>query len=76
MKIIIPKWIGIKPVPKIETYLKFGFVLTEIESYFCPRCEGRLNAGPDYQPEYCSKCGQKVNFEGVEWKKDKTLGYK
>lgn len=64
-----------KPIPKIETYLKYGFVLTEHECHFCPRCGQMLNAGPNYQPWCCDKCGQRITFNGVEWKSERTLGY-
>jgi hypothetical protein len=64
-----------KPVPKLETYLKFGYVAMERECHLCPRCGSVLNAGPDYQPHYCSQCGQRVDFEGVEWKEERELGY-
>lgn len=73
---IMPKWIGVKPASKVETYLKYGFVIVETEHHYCPRCKRILNAGPNYQPKYCSECGQKVKFDGIEWKKEKELGYK
>ncbi len=64
-----------KPVSKIETYLKFGFVITECENHYCPRCGSILSAGPNYQPRYCDQCGQKVSFKGIEWREEKMLGY-
>ncbi len=64
-----------KPVPKAETYLKYGFVMIEHESYLCPTCSHVLNAGPNYQPRYCDQCGQKVTFAGIKWKEDQELGY-
>ena len=64
-----------KPISRKRTYLKFGFVITETESYYCPTCSHVLNAGPGYQPRYCSQCGQRVTFDGIAWKKEKTLGY-
>ena len=64
-----------KPIPRIRTYLKYGFVITENEYHHCPRCNNILNAGPNYQPKYCDQCGQKLNFSRVEWKEEKTLGY-
>lgn len=64
-----------KPVPMMETYLKYGFVITEHQCYCCPRCGKPLNAGPQFQPKYCSECGQHVDFKGVKWKKDRELGY-
>lgn len=33
------------------------------------------NAGPDYQPDYCSKCGQHVNCSDVPWEEEVQLGY-
>ena len=41
----------------------------------CPRCNHILNAGPDYQPDYCSKCGQHVNCSDVPWEEEVQLGY-
>lgn len=64
-----------KPIPRIRTYLKYGFVITDQECHHCPRCNHILNAGPNYQPKYCDQCGQKLNFSGVKWKKDKEVGY-
>lgn len=69
------KRIAMKPFKRTETYLKYGFVITEHERYYCPRCRKILNAGPQYQPKYCSECGQKVTFKKVEWKKDRELGF-
>lgn len=64
-----------KPIVRKSTYLKYGFVLTEHENLYCPRCNHILNAGPDYQPNYCNQCGQKISFAGVIWKEDKELGF-
>ena len=64
-----------KPIPKMGTYLKFGFVITEHESYLCPTCGHILSAGPNYQPRYCDQCGQRVSFSGIEWKEDRELGF-
>lgn len=64
-----------KPIPRIKTYLKYGLVITEHEYQHCPRCNHILNVGPNYQPKYCDQCGQKLDFSGVKWKKDKELGY-
>lgn len=64
-----------KPVSRLESYLKYGFVRTEHESYYCPKCANILNAGPDYQPQYCSQCGCKLDFTGIEWRKDRELGF-
>jgi len=72
---MLPKWVGAKPIPRIETYLKFGFVITEHERYDCPRCRKVLNAGPNYQPNYCSYCGQKIKFNGIKWREDRELGF-
>lgn len=62
-----------KPVKKTGTYIKFGFVVMEHEYYCCPRCGGTLNAGPGYQPNYCDKCGQKVDFRETVWTEEKEL---
>lgn len=65
-----------KPIQRMNTYLKFGFVIMEHEEHLCPRCKSVLNAGPDYQPKYCDQCGQKISFKGTVWKEEKHLGYK
>lgn len=72
---LIPKFVAKRPVIKTGTYSKFGFVLTLHEFCCCPRCRNVLNAGPDYQPNYCDKCGQKINFSNVKWKKEQTIGF-
>jgi len=69
------KNIARKPIPKMETYLKYGFVITEHEKHLCPRCKSVLNAGPNYQPRYCDQCGQRISFSSVKWKEDRELGY-
>lgn len=69
------KWIARKTVPKILTYLKYGFVVTEHDVYCCPACGKILNAGPSYQPGHCGRCGQRVTFAGVEWREDREKGY-
>lgn len=74
-KVWTPKGISRKPVVRTETYLKYGFVITECEKYLCPRCGSILNAGPNYQPRYCDQCGQRVSFKEAEWKEEKTLGF-
>lgn len=66
---------GKRPIKKVGTYLKYGFVITEHESFLCPGCGNCLNAGPGYQPEFCNRCGQHINFDGIGWKKDKVLGF-
>lgn len=71
---LVLKSIARKPISKTEIYLKYGFVVTEHEKHLCPKCKSVLNAGPDYQPNYCSQCGQRVSFNGIEWKADKEIG--
>lgn len=63
------------PISKTGTYLKYGFVIMEKESYFCPRCGSVLNTDPNYQPKYCEQCQQKINFSGIEWKEERMLGF-
>ncbi len=69
------KWIARKPLERRMRYRKFGFVITEHQCFNCPRCGGILNAGPNYQPRYCGRCGQKIDFSGAGWKEDRYLGY-
>ena len=56
-----------KPILKKSEYLKYDFVIMEREDCLCPKCGNILNAGPGYQPRYCSWCGQRI--------KDKQLGF-
>ncbi len=63
------------PLPKTQTYLKYGFVITEHDIFCCPNCKRALDAGPNYQPRYCDQCGQRVTFEGTEWRGDRKKGY-
>lgn len=72
---MLHKFIAKKPSAGTLKYLKYGFVITEHYCYSCPRCGRILNAGPNYQPGYCERCGQKINFSGAEWKEDRQLGY-
>lgn len=74
-RIWIPKGVARRPIAKTKSYLKYGFVITECEVYHCPKCGGVLNAGPGYQPRHCSQCGQRVSFDGVGWKQERTLGF-
>lgn len=71
---MIFKEIARKPEREVSNYLKYGFVVMECVRYSCPRCSSVLNAGPNYQPRYCDKCGQKVSFKGIEWEPEKELG--
>lgn len=64
-----------KPIVKSRRYLKYGFAVMEQEQCLCPRCGDILNAGPNYQPGYCSRCGQRIDFAGMQWKEDKQLGF-
>lgn len=75
MMLALFKGLARKPVPKLEIYLKFGYVATECERHLCPRCGNALSAGPNYQPHYCDQCGQRVDFKGIEWKEERELGY-
>ena len=72
---MIPKFVARSPVIKNGTYKKFGFVVTLSQYCYCPRCNHILNAGLDYQPKYCDRCGQRVDCSNVSWKEDVTLGY-
>lgn len=65
---------GSKPIIRTERYLKYGFVKTECEMYYCPKCNHTLNAGPNYQPIFCSDCGQQVDFSGVIWTEERGIG--
>lgn len=67
------KGIAREPISKIETYLKFGVVITETERHYCPRCGHRLNVGPDYQCRYCDQCGQRLTLDRIKWKEEKEL---
>jgi ribosomal protein L37AE/L43A len=68
------KEIARKPIPKMGTYTRFGFVIVRHEYHQCPRCKNTLNAGPNYQPKYCDQCGQKVDFSGTVWKAEEEIG--
>lgn len=71
----MPRFIARKPIVKTGTYNKFGFVITLHEFCCCPKCKSILNAGPEYQPNYCDNCGQKIDFSDVVWKEEKSIGY-
>ena len=67
----------IAKTPKEQTkrYLKYGFVITEYQALSCPACGHTLNAGPQFQPNYCSECGQKLSYKGIAWRPEKFIGY-
>ncbi len=69
------KWKAAKVIVRQGRFLKYGFVITEHQYMDCPRCRSVLNAGPNYQPAYCDRCGQKLNFEGVNYEPDREVGY-
>lgn len=50
-----------------------GFTYVEHKPCYCPRCNHVLNAGPNFQPKYCSECGQKIDFSEVKWEEEKIL---
>lgn len=68
------KEIARKPIERKKIAIKYGFIVTEYQYMDCPRCGEVLNAGPDYQPNYCERCGQRISFEGVKWKEKKSWG--
>lgn len=69
----VMKFIARKPVVRTEVYRKYGFTYVEHKPCYCPRCNHVLNAGPNFQPKYCSECGQKIDFSGVKWEEEKIL---
>ncbi len=69
------KFIARRPIKRTTRYLKFGYVETELETYVCPRCDSRLNAGPNFVPGYCCICGQKLAFGGIVFAGERELGY-
>lgn len=66
---------AMKPVTIARIHIKYGFVKVKQEYYICPICRNVLNAGPNYQPEHCDKCGQNIDFSEIKWKEEKILGY-
>ena len=52
---------------------EYGFTYVEHKPCYCPRCNHVLNAGPNFQPKYCSECGQKIDFSEVKWEEEKIL---
>ena len=68
------KQIAMRPITEKRTYLKYGFVLVRCQACLCPACFKTLNAGSNYQPEYCDQCGQHLTFDDIEWEQDEELG--
>ncbi len=64
---MLPKWVARKPARNEARYLKYGFVPMAFQGFVCPRCGNGLNAGPGHQPNYCDRCGQKLDFKGIGW---------
>ena len=65
---------AMKPIFRTKQYIKYGFVKMEHEYCCCPKCRNILNAGPNYQPNYCSECGQRVDFAYVQWEEEIPIG--
>ncbi len=63
------------PVIKYTEYLKFGFVKTRFQDFYCPHCGKQLNAGWNYQPKFCAECGQLLDFSEVTYEEEEFLGY-
>lgn len=72
---LIPKFVARRPVIKVETYCRKGLYVERATRYYCPHCSHIQSAGPNYQPRYCDRCGQKINFDGIEWKETEFIGY-
>lgn len=64
-----------KPIMQKQVYSKYGLIKTERIACYCPECGEMLNAGPNFQPKYCFQCGQRIDFNEIEWEKEKILGY-
>lgn len=58
-----------------KEFVQYGISRIERTFAACPRCKRTLNAGPNYMPSHCDKCGQKLSFKGFVWDDDKWLGY-
>ena len=63
------------PITRFKRYRKFGFVLTEVQMAYCPSCRKQLNAGPNYVPERCSKCGQLIDWGNYSWREEEFIKY-
>ena len=72
---MLPKWVARKPLTEMRIYLKYGFARTRYQACLCSRCHQILNAGPNYQQKYCAQCGQRIDFGGMTWIDDETIGY-
>lgn len=68
------KWIAKKPLVEKRIHVKFGFYRMRCQICLCPRCRHTLNADPNYQPNFCDECGQRLTFKGVEWDEAECLG--
>ena len=63
------------PLTRFKRYRKFGFVLTEVQVAYCPSCKTQLNAGLNYVPERCSKCGQLIDWDNYSWREEEFIKY-
>lgn len=65
---IVDKWTPKKLLPIAErtAYNKFGMCRVKVTQHRCPTCNSVLSAGPNYQPNNCSECGQPLSFEGID----------
>lgn len=63
----------VKPMIFFQEYLKYGLFRTKVMLTKCPCCESTLNAGPSYQPEFCSDCGKKLDWSDIKWVPEESL---
>lgn len=63
------------PLTRFKKYAKYGFVLTEAQTCYCPNCTKQLNAGPNYMPETCEACGQFLDWTDYTWSEPKFIKY-
>lgn len=68
----------VKMKPKVEriVYLKYKKFPTETTETRCPKCGCILSAGPNYTPNFCSNCGQALDFTSVKWEEPRYLDEK
>lgn len=64
-----------EPLTRFKKYRKYGFCLTRAQYSYCPVCNAILNAGPNYMPDRCDKCGQLIDWKDYKWSPEEFIKY-
>lgn len=66
---------AVKPLMSECVRYKVGLIRVRTPQAHCPRCSFNLFISPEYTPDFCSNCGQSLEWLGIHINKDQFLGY-